>query len=146
MTGLALVLLAFVFIIIETHVPSFGLFGLLAIASLLAGGNILVEQGEVFGYPVDWSLFISVAIAFSIVTVIFARVALNSFKAPNTSGVEAMIGKEATVEDWDGKSGRVTIQGELWQAESETNHHFKRGDKVRVTGTNDLKLQIEAEK
>lgn len=146
MTGLALVLLAFVFIVIETHVPSFGLFGLLAIISLLAGGNILVEQGEVFGYPVDWSLFIGVAIALSIVTVIFARVALKSFKAPNTSGVEAMIGKEAVVEDWDGKSGRVTIQGELWQAESTTHHHFKQGDKVRVASTNDLKLQIEAEK
>lgn len=144
MAGIALVLLAFVFIIIETHVPAFGLFGLLAIVSLLAGGNILVEQGEVFGFPVDWSLFIGIATALSILVAIIARVAIKSFTADNTSGIESMIGADAAIEDWEGKNGRVTIHGELWQAESATHHHFKRGDKVRVTGADDLKLRIEA--
>lgn len=80
MTGLILVLAAFVLIIIETHVPSFGIFGIMALVSLLAGGKILVDQGQVFGIPVDWEIFIAIATAMTILLVVMTKIAMKSLK------------------------------------------------------------------
>ena len=140
--GIILVLLAFVLVVVEAHVPSFGLFGVAAIVSLLAGGSMLVEQGDVFGLPVDWNVFIGIAIALAITTAIMVKVAARSFTSPDTTGPEGMIGKDAVIEDWSDKSGRVMIQGELWQAFSEREHDFKKGDIVTVSETHELKLKI----
>ncbi|HNQ92710.1 MAG TPA: NfeD family protein [Alphaproteobacteria bacterium] len=142
MTGLILVIIAFVLIVVEAHVPSFGIFGVAAIASLLAGGKILVDQGSLFGIPMDWNIFIGIAIALAITTAIMVKVAARSFSSPDTAGPEGMIGKDATVEDWSDKTGRVMIQGELWQAFSERDHNFKKGDLVTVSETHELKLKI----
>mgnify|MGYP001768238079 CR=1 FL=1 len=143
MTGLILVLAAFVLIIIETHVPSFGIFGVLALISLLSGGKMLVDQGQIFGIPMDWEIFIAIATAMTILLVVMTRIAMKSFKSPDTAGPEAMGGKDAVIEDWSDKSGRVMIQGELWQAFSERTHEFKKGDIVTVSETCELKLKIK---
>lgn len=142
MTGLILVIIAFALIVVEAHVPAFGIFGVAAIISLLAGGKMLVDQGEVFGIPMDWSIFIGIAIGMAITTAIIVKIAANSFTAPDTAGPEGMIGKDAVIEDWSDKSGRVMIQGELWQAFSEREHDFKKGDLVTVSETHELKLKI----
>ncbi len=142
MTGLLLVLLAFVLIIIEAHVPSFGIFGIMAIVALLAGGNILVEQGEIFGIPMYWDTFFGIAAAMAVLLVILVKVASKSFTTSHTAGTEGMIGDEAVIEDWADKSGRVMVQGELWQAYSERSHDFQKGDKVTISAADGLKLRI----
>lgn len=142
MTGLILVLLAFVLIIIETHVPSFGIFGIMALISLLAGGKMLVDQGEVFGIPVDWEIFLGIAVGMAVFLVIATKVAAGAFLANDTAGTEGMIDKDAVIEDWSDKLGRVMIQGELWQAFSERSHDFQKGDKVIVSEVHELKLKV----
>lgn len=142
MTGLLLVLLAFALIIIEAHVPSFGIFGVAAVVSLLAGGHLLVEQGEVFGIPMNWEIFIGIAVAMVILLLVMIKIAAKAFTTEDTSGPEAMKGKDAVIEDWSGKAGRVMIQGELWQAFSEREHDFQKGDVVTVSEPQELKLKI----
>ncbi|HPQ50473.1 MAG: hypothetical protein KDJ26_05065 [Alphaproteobacteria bacterium] len=142
MTGLILVLLAFGLIIVETHVPSFGIFGIMAIISLFAGGNILVEQGELFGIPMNWEIFLGIAAAMVVILLVLIKVAAQAFKKTDTAGIEGMIDQDAVIEDWDNKQGRVTVQGELWQAVSERSHDFQKGDKVTIGSVHDLKLKI----
>lgn len=142
MTGLILVLIAFVLFIIETHVPSFGIFGVLSLIALFTGGSMLVEQGEVFGIPIGWETIIGIAVAMVIVMVYVGKIATRGLRAKDTAGTEGMIGADAIIEDWAGKTGRVMVQGELWQAFSERDHDFKKGDAVTISETHDLKLKI----
>ncbi|MCB1557914.1 MAG: hypothetical protein KDJ50_03200 [Alphaproteobacteria bacterium] len=143
MAGLLLVLLAFALIIVETHVPSFGIFGVMALVALFAGGNILVDQGELFGIPMSWNIFIGIGIAMIIIMIYVGQIATKGLKSKDTTGTEGMLGAKATIEDWSGKSGRVMVQGELWQATSEKELNLTKGDTVTISGTEELKLMIE---
>lgn len=142
MAGLLLVLLAFALIIVETHTPSFGIFGVLALISLFAGGSMLVDQGEIFGIPMSWNIFIGIAIGMILIMVYVGQIAAKGLKGKDTAGSEGMLGATAVIEDWDGKTGRVMVHGELWQAFSEREHNFTKGDVVIISETHELKLKI----
>lgn len=128
--------------IIEAHVPSFGVLGAAAIVSLLVGGNMIIEQGGIFGIPLDWPIFLGIATGMMIVLVIMSRVAINGLKKPIVTGAEGLINQNAKIVDWNGKDGRVSIQGEMWQARSAHAHNFQPGDIVTVAGTEDMVLHI----
>ncbi len=142
MEGLVLIVLAFILIIAEAHVPSFGILGIMGIAALLAGGNVIVEQGGIFGIPIGWDVFIGLAVALALPLFIASYVVAKNLKKKPVSGVEGMIGHDAKIVDWDRKSGRVHIQGELWAAHSEFDHDFAAGDIVTVSGVYDMSLRI----
>ena len=142
MEGLVLIVLAFILIIAEAHVPSFGILGIMGIVALLAGGNVIVEQGGIFGIPIGWDVFIGLAVALALPLFIASYVVAKNLKKKPVSGVEGMIGHDAKIVDWDGKSGRVHIQGELWAAHSEFDHDFAAGDIVTVSGVHDMSLRI----
>ena len=142
MEGLIFIALALFLIIAEAHVPSFGVLGIMGIAALLAGGNIIVEQGGIFGLPIGWDVFLGLAVAVSLPLFFASYVVARNLKKKPVSGVEGMIGHDAKIVDWDGKSGRVHIQGELWAAHSEFDHAFAAGDMVTVSGVQDMSLRI----
>ena len=142
MEGLFLVIVAFVLIIAEAHVPSFGLLGVAGIISLLAGGHFIVEQGGLFGIPLDWGFFLGLATATAIPLFFASYVAAKHLKRQAVAGIEGMIGHEAVIVDWDARKGRVRVQGELWAAHSEREHHFAEGDKVVIGGIDDMSLKI----
>ena len=142
MEGLILIVLAFILIVAEAHVPSFGILGILGIVSLLAGGNIIVEQGGLFGIPIGWDVFIGLAVALALPLFIASYVVAKNLKKKPVSGIEGMIGHDAKIVEWDGKSGRVHIQGELWAAHSEFEHSFSVGDSVTVSAVRDMSLRI----
>jgi membrane-bound serine protease (ClpP class) len=144
MTGLLLVILAFVLIIAEAHVPSFGLLGIGGIVSLLFGGKLIIDQGGIFGIPLDWGVFLGIA-GTMVVSLGFASwLVAKSLKKTSVTGVEGMVGRTAEIVDWSEREGRVRVQGELWQAVSERAHAFKHGDSVVVSGITEdaLKLKI----
>lgn len=146
MEGLLLILFAFILIIAEAHVPSFGILGIAGIISLLAGGHFIIEQGGIFGYQLEWPFFLGLATATAI-PLFFASyvVAKYRHKKP-VAGVEGMIGHDAKIVDWAGKAGRVHVQGELWAAHSTYEHPFQSGDMVTIGGVDDMSLQIHSKK
>lgn len=144
MTGFYLVLLAFALIVIEAHVPSFGVLGVAAIIALLAGGSLIVEQGGLFGIPLDWPVFLGIAVAMMVILVITSRLVVKSIKKKMITGTEAMIGADAHILEWDGIRGRVMIQGEPWHAITVHPHNFQEGDVVTVSAIDDLTLHIRS--
>ena len=142
MDGLLLILFAFALIIAEAHVPSFGILGVAGIVTLLAGGNLIIEQGGIFGYQLEWPFFLGLATATAI-PLFFASyvVAKHRNKRP-IAGVEGMIGHEVKIVDWSGKSGRVHVQGELWAAHSSQIYSFSEGDVAIISGVHDMSLHI----
>jgi len=146
MEGIVFIILAFVLIIAEAHVPSFGLLGIAGIASLLTGGHFIIEQGGIFGYPLDWGFFLGLATAFAIPLFCASYIVAKHRKSKPVSGIEGMIDHDAKIVEWSGKNGLVHVQGELWAAHSEFEHHFAAGDLVTVSGTHDLSLRIHLKK
>lgn len=144
MTGFYLVLLAFALIIVEAHVPSFGVLGVAAIIALLAGGSMIVEQGGIFGIPLDWPIFLGIAFSMAVLLAIVSRLAVKSIKKRMVTGTEAMIGTDAQIVDWEGTKGRVMIQGEMWQAITVHPHNFLQGEIVTVSAIDDLTLHIRS--
>ncbi len=144
MTGLYFVILAFVLIVVEAHVPAFGILGIAAIVSLLVGGSMIIEQGGIFGIPLDWPVFLGIAFAMAVLLVITSRLIVKSIKKRMITGTEAMIGSDAHIVDWDGSKGRVMIQGELWQAVTVHPHNFQVGNIVTVSAIDDLTLHIRS--
>ena len=53
-----------------------------------------------------------------------------------------MLGQTAEIVEWSGQSGIVKIQGEMWQAASQYAAPYARGDKVMVSGFDDLLLKV----
>lgn len=144
MEGLILILLAFALIIAEAHVPSFGILGIAGIITLLAGGNMIIEQGGIFGYQLDWPFFLGLATGTAIPLFFASYVVAKHRRKKPVAGIESMIGHDAKIIDWSGKSGRVHIQGELWAAHSTHEHPFAEGDIVTISGVHDMSLHIHS--
>lgn len=142
MVGFYLVILAFVLIIIEAHIPSFGVLGITAVISLLVGGKIIVDAGGIFGIPLDWPIFIGLATGMIIVTTIASRIVIHSLKKKPISGIEGMIGGHVHIVEWSQTEGLVMAQGELWRAVSLHPHSFQSGDIAQIGAAHELILHI----
>lgn len=142
MEGLLLIILAFALIIAEAHLPTFGILGIVGIILILAGGNVIIEQGGIFGYELEWPFFLGLATATAI-PLFFASyvIAKHRHKKP-VSGVEGMIGHDVKIVDWSEKSGRVHVQGELWAAHTSNIINFSEGDVAVISGVHDMSLHI----
>ena len=142
MEGIILLLLAFALLIAEIYVPSFGILGVMGIISLLVGGHFIIEQGGIFGIPLDWTFFIGLAISLIIPMLIGSYIVAKHRNAKSVTGVEGMMGQDAKIIDWDGNTGRVHVQGELWAAHSENTYQLSLGDIVTISGIDDMSLRI----
>lgn len=143
MLGLGLVLLGLILIVLETHIVSGGLFGILAIVFILSGGKIITDAGQVLGFAVDWGLFLGISAALALFLILVGRLTHRAMKSKDTAGTESMIGQTAVINEWSGRSGLVLIRGELWQATSDHTHNFKSQDSVLIKECDDLKLKVE---
>jgi len=57
------------------------------------------------------------------------------------TGAEGMVGKVVDVRRWSGRTGTVSVDGELWQAESRTP--LAAGDAATILAVINLTLRVE---
>ncbi|HXL55444.1 MAG TPA: NfeD family protein, partial [Chitinophagaceae bacterium] len=67
---------------------------------------------------------------------------LKAQRAKPVTGIEGMISKTGESIDALDPAGRVSVQGEIWNAES-VSGPISKGEKIRVTGIKNLKLYVE---
>lgn len=142
MNGLILLTLGICLIVAEAFAPSLGLLGLAGIVTFFVGAHYVVEAGGIFGIALGWDFFIGFAVIVAIPAVISAYLFGKHRKAKLIAGIEGMIGHDAKIVDWSGKSGRVHAQGELWAAQSAHEHQFAEGEIVTISGIDDMTLTI----
>lgn len=142
MEGLFLIILAFILIIAEAHVPSFGILGVTAVVTLLAGGHLIIEQGGLFGYQFGWDVFLGLATAICIPLFFASYITVKHRHKKPVAGIEGMIGHEAKIINWTGISGHVYVQGEMWAAHSQNSHSLNEGDIVTISGVDDMSLRV----
>lgn len=137
--GFILILLAVIFFILEIKVASYGMLSLAGTLSLILGSLMLFHvPGQPF--RVALPIFIPTVVT---VSAFFAGVAALAFRAQMRRpqvGVEALVGAEGVVTQSLNPEGKVFVQGELWNAESD--QPIAQGERVRVVSVRNLKLHV----
>jgi membrane-bound serine protease (ClpP class) len=138
--GLLLILFGIGLLVLELKVPSFGALGVGGAISLFFG-SVLATRG-VPGVQVGLGAIVPAVLGLSVGVLLLGRLALAAQRLPPVTGVDALIGQRAQARSTilPGLPGRVTIHGELWQAESETP--IEAGGFARVTAVNGLTLKV----
>lgn len=127
-------------VLAEFFLPS-GLAAFNGVLSLIAGFALYAGPESVLGLYVGWGVFFGIAFAEFFVLGACIFLLLRYRRQKITTGAESMIGQEAAVLEWNGK-GRVRIQGETWQAESDDALDLPAETKVTVSAIRDLTLKI----
>lgn len=143
-TGVILVLLGILFMLAEMFIPSFGIMGFGGFIAFIAGLTILFETESMPGLQLDPFLIIGIAILGLIVVGLIVWLTVSSQTRKVTTGIESMIGDEGRVVSWDGKKGRVHIQGEIWSATSDQEMDLSPEDTVVIEDVKHLTVKIKA--
>lgn len=142
-TGLIMVVLGLIFLASEAFIPSFGILGVGGLIAFIIGSMLLFDVEAMAGIGLDISSIV-IASSFSVLLIgagIFLLLKLRTLK--NSTGIEAMINTHATIIEWDGRSGRVLVSGEAWNAKSETSLELNEGEKIKIKDQNNLTLLID---
>jgi membrane-bound ClpP family serine protease len=124
-------------LIVEAHVASYGVLGLLGIAAL-AGAAVMAAEAAGGSALLALALVLPAAIAMSVLTVLATRKALAMRRRRPRAGPEALIGRIGVMQHGD-----VLISGERWRARrSWAEEAIEEGDQVVVEQVQGLTLAV----
>ena len=111
--GVILLVVAFVFFVIELKAGGHAVAALAGVVSLVLGGLFLYDP-SVPDARVSRPLLIAIAVALGVFFVVVARAALKARIAPVVTGTDKLIGEEGVVTQPLDPSGYVRVRGEVW--------------------------------
>lgn len=139
-TGFALLLLGIIFMVIEVFISSFGVLGIGGIIAFIVGSIFLLDS-SIPGYGIAWQLIFTMSLVSAAFFSMVMFLTLRSLRKSVITGQEALMGREGIVIECSDHSGIVKIQGEIWNAVSESQ--LKIGQKIRITKITGLVLTVE---
>ncbi|MBK5116159.1 MAG: hypothetical protein JJE23_04475, partial [Thermoleophilia bacterium] len=139
--GVALLVLAFVLIVAEAHLPTGGLLGLAGIAAMIGGGLLLFDSGD-GGPTVSPAVAIGVALALGGGTVFVAQRVLAARHGAVRTGAEHLLGSAASVRTAIDPIGQVLVEGALWRARAADANPIEVGAEVAVDAIDGLTLIV----
>jgi membrane-bound serine protease (ClpP class) len=137
--GVLLILLAIVMFIAEIKVISHGVLTLGGIAAMIMGSLMLIDSPAPYMRISLWAILTTTGL----ITVFFLFIVGASVRALQTrpsTGIDGLIGEVGVVRSPVTPRGQVFVQGELWNAESDTPAQV--AESVRVIGVNGLTLRV----
>lgn len=138
--GVALLVLALVFFILEASASSHGILGAGG-ALAMALGAILLVDSPVPEMRIAVSVALAVSLSFTAITVFLLSLVVRAARNKVATGVETMPGRVAiAVEDLN-PTGRVRLDGDFWNAV--TSAPVAKGQTVRVLRIRGLTLEVE---
>ncbi len=142
--GILLILLAFVFFILEVKVVSYGMLSVCGIVAMAFGSLMLIDSSEPY-LQISRALIaacVSVSAGFFLFAV---TMVVRTQRRPAISGQEGMVGEYGTViKTIDGR-GTVFVHGEYWQASADVP--IPEGSEIEVIGvSHGLELLVKPKK
>jgi membrane-bound serine protease (ClpP class) len=137
--GVLLILLAFIFFILEFKITSYGLLSLAGVACLFLGA-VMLFRGERPGMSISWSVLIPTVLTVSAFFIAVAGVVFRSHLRRAMTGTAGMVGERGVAHTAVSPEGQVFVHGEYWQAESE--EPIAPGEPVEVVEVKDLKVRV----
>jgi membrane-bound serine protease (ClpP class) len=139
-TGAVLIILAFVFFILEAKFMSHGVLAAGGVLSMILGARILIES-PVPEMKVRWITALSVAIPLGLITVFLLRLALKAWKSKVVTGEAGLLNALGTAQTDLAPEGTIFVHGEIWNAVSSAP--VARGARVRVRAVDGLVLMVD---
>ena len=139
--GVVLLLLAAAFFAAEIAVVSHGVLGAGGAICLFLGGLLLFKRGS--GLSIDLWLLLSVTLCLGGFFIFVVRKVLAARRAPVRSGAEGIVGSIGVVRRSLNPSGRVYVQGELWEATSAHGEEIPENTRVEITRMDGMRLAVQ---
>jgi membrane-bound serine protease (ClpP class) len=141
--GLLLMILALILFILEVKIVSHGALTIGGIIAMILGSLLLFESP--LPYMRASLVVIICAVAATAAFFIFAMgMAARAQRRKVTTGDKGLIGKEGIARTQLNPEGDVFIHGEIWRAEADET--IEKGEKVIVTGVENLTLRVTKKK
>ena len=139
--GVALILLAVALFIVDIFAPTHGVLTGGGIVAFFLGALMLFNHAPV-GYHLPMSWIISSTLVTALFFIFVVSKGIRAQFLPKRAGAETMLGKTVNaLSRIDAAGGRVFIEGEHWNAVSETP--VEAGQPVTVTGIEGLTLKVK---
>lgn len=140
--GAALMILALVFFVLDAKFAAHGVLTAGGAIALILGAVMLVDT-NVPELRIHWSTAIGLALPFALITSWLVSIALRARRNKVVTGMEGMVGMEATAVGELNPFGTVLVRGEYWKARA--SKPVAKQAHVHVTGIEGLTLQVEPE-
>jgi membrane-bound serine protease (ClpP class) len=138
--AIVLMLSAFALFILEAKFQTHGVLGVGGVALMALGGLLLID-GPIPELRVNIWTALGVALPMGAITVFLMSIAMKARRNKVLTGEQGMIGEIAIVCAPLTPSGKVFVQGELWDAVSPAN--VPAGGRVVVRAVENLVLRVE---
>jgi membrane-bound ClpP family serine protease len=144
--GVALLLIGATAVIVEAHFPTLGALGAPGVAAL-AAGSVLAIGGLGGGVALAAIVAVLVALSGAAVVAVSLRKGAAVSKRRVRAGAEGIIGRMGVVRSWGETTGKVLVDGALWQArhswlDDAPERELHAGDQVIVERLNGLTLGV----
>jgi membrane-bound serine protease (ClpP class) len=137
--GALLVILGVVFLLLEISVTSYGLLALGGLAAMTLGGLFLIKSDAPF-MQLSLSFLLPTVITIGALVGTVIWMAAKSGRRGPVTGVEGMIGSIGIAKTDLNPRGQILIQGELWEALSQTP--IRQGEAAEVTSIEGLTVNV----
>ena len=136
--GLGFIVLAFVLFVLDIKAPTHGVLTFGGIAAFVFGAFLLFDTPDL---EVPWPTIISLALTTAAFFSFAIAKAVAAQRRRPATGVESLIGQVAEVRQALTPDGMVFVDGELWQATSESGPAGV-GETVAVAGQEGFRLRV----
>lgn len=140
--GLALILLGFIFFLVEIKVMSYGMLSMGGIVSIVLGTLILFKNPDISGVSVSPNVLIVNLIGILAVAAFLAWIVFRSQMRKPATGIESLVNKRGLAKTDLNPKGRVFVEGELWDAES-ISGNLPKDCEVVVKEVKGFKIMVE---
>ncbi len=140
--GLGLIFIGLILLVAEVFVPGIGALAFGGILSLVVGSLLLFDSVDPV-MRVSFPSIIGLAMTAGVLSLILVRLVWKARGAKVVTGKEGMLAGDGIVhqEIKHGVTGKIDINGELWNAVS--TQHIKIGEHVKVTQIDGLTLHVK---
>jgi membrane-bound serine protease (ClpP class) len=141
LAGLALILLALALFIVDVFAPTHGVLTVGGIIAFFLGTIMLFNRAPA-GYHLPLTWVVSSTLATAAFFSFFVSKGVRAQFLPKRAGAEIMIGQQVKVQSRiDAAGGKVFIEGETWNAVSNTP--VESGQTVEIIGRQGLTLSVK---
>ncbi|MCL4501626.1 MAG: nodulation protein NfeD [Deltaproteobacteria bacterium] len=137
--GVLLILLAFVFFVLEFKITSYGLLSLAGVASLFLGA-IMLFRGAGGGMEISWAVLIPTVLTVSLFFIVVAGIVFRSHFQRAMTGTAGMVGERGVAVTSLSPEGRVFVHGEYWLAVSDEPIEAK--EPIEILEVKNLQLRV----
>jgi membrane-bound serine protease (ClpP class) len=140
-TGLALIAVALMLFIFDVYAPTHGVLTIGGIIAFLIGSLMLFNRADPL-FRLSLSYIVPATIVTALFFVFVMGKGLRAQLLPIKAGAETMIGKTVTaLTPIDSRGGRIFVEGEYWQAVSDSP--IEQGQTVEVAAVQGLTAKVK---